>query len=228
MDLLFDLDGTLTDPERGITGCIQHAIRKLGREPAPREGLRRYIGPPLRRTFAELLATDDPARIDSAIAHYRERFAEIGMYENEVYPDVRKSLAALRQQGHRLWVATSKPEVYARRIVQHFALTSLFQGVYGSELTGERSEKTELISHIMRYEVFESGQVCMIGDRAQDIEGGRANGTRTVGVLWGFGSETELRSAGPDILVNSMPALVVYIGDMQDRIEPGGRDVSAG
>jgi phosphoglycolate phosphatase len=111
LDLFFDLDGTLTDPARGITLCLQHALLALGRQAPPLEHLRRYIGPPLRGTFVDLLATDEHAVIEAAIGHYRERFSAVGLYENEVYPDVPKGLAALREAGHRLWVVTSKPGV---------------------------------------------------------------------------------------------------------------------
>jgi len=144
MNLLFDLDGTLTDAASGITLCLQHALLRLGRQPPPVGYLRRFIGPPLRASFIQLLATDDSAVIESAVAHYQERFSAVGMYENGVYLDVPKGLAALREAGNLLWVVTSKPEVYARRIVEHFELSSLFQSVYGSTLSGEKSGKTDL------------------------------------------------------------------------------------
>lgn len=210
MDLFFDLDGTLTDPARGITLCFQHAFRALGRTPPEDEILVRYIGPPLRSIFVELLATDEAAVVDAAIAHFRERFSAAGMYENEVYPGVPEGLAALRDAGHRMWVVTSKPEVYARQIVQHFGLAAHFERVYGPELSGRHAEKAALIAHVLESERLDPGRACMIGDRALDITGGRANGTRTVGVAWGFGSEHELREAGPDALVRSMAALVEY------------------
>lgn len=212
MDLFFDLDGTLTDPARGITLCLQHALHALGRQAPPPERLRRYIGPPLRGTFAELLATDEGAAIDAAIAHYRERFSAVGMYENEVYPDVPTGLAALREAGHRLWVVTSKPGVYACRIVEHFELTSLFQGVHGSELSGKNADKVDLIAHVLDSERLDPARVRMIGDRAEDILGGRANGTGTIGVLWGYGSEEELTKAEPDGIVDSMGSLSAYVG----------------
>jgi phosphoglycolate phosphatase len=206
-DLFFDLDGTLTDPARGITRSLQHALVALGREAPPREELLRYIGPPLRGTFVDLLATDERAVIDAAIGHYRERFATVGLYENEVYPDVPDGLASLREAGHRLWVVTSKPAVYAHRIVEHFRLTSLFAGVHGAELSGERADKVALIAHVLEVERIDPAGAWMIGDRAEDVRGGRANGTGTVGVLWGYGSEEELAAAQPDVIVDSMAAL---------------------
>ena len=208
MDLLFDLDGTLTDPARGLTSCFQHAFRALGRTPPEAGSLVRYIGPPLRGTFVELLATDDTAIIDAAVAHFRERFSATGMYENEVYPDVPAGLAALCDAGHRMWVVTSKPEVYARQIVEHFGLAGFFERVYGSRIEGLHAEKAALITHVLERERLDPGRTWMIGDRALDIAGGRANGTGTVGVSWGYGSEDELREARPDVLVRSMAALV--------------------
>jgi phosphoglycolate phosphatase len=219
MDLLFDLDGTLTDPAKGITLCLQNALLALGRDAPPLEHLQRYIGPPLRGTFAELLATDERALIEAAIAHYRERFSAVGLYENEVYPEVPAGLAALRKAGHRLWVVTSKPGVFARRIIEHFALTLLFQGIYGSELSGENSEKSELIAHVLESEQLDPARTWMIGDRAQDIVGGRANGTGTIGVLWGYGSQEELTLSEPDFIVDSM-------ADLLARVEAAQRDGS--
>jgi phosphoglycolate phosphatase len=215
MDLFFDLDGTLTDPATGITRCLEHALHALGRQAPPLEHLQRYIGPPLRRTFAELLATPQHNVIEAAVAHYRERFSAVGLYENEVYPDVPAGLAALRDAGHRLWVVTSKPAIYARRIVEHFELAALFQDVYGSELSGKNTDKLELIAHVLASERLDSAQAWMIGDRAEDIVGGRGNRTGTIGVLWGYGSKEELTRAKPDIIVESMARLSAYVGGCQ-------------
>jgi phosphoglycolate phosphatase len=211
MDLFFDLDGTLTDPASGITRCLHHALLALGRQAPSPERLRRYIGPPLRGTFVELLATDDRAVIEAAIVHYRERFSAVGLYQNEVYPDVPEGLTALSEAGHRLWVVTSKPEVYACRILEHFDLTSRFQRIYGSELSGKNNDKIELIAHVLECERLDAARVWMIGDRAEDIVGGRANGTGTIGVSWGFGSEEELIKVEPDIVVDSMSKLSAFV-----------------
>ena len=208
VDLFFDLDGTLTDPESGITRCIAHALNGLGRPSPPTDFLRRYIGPPLRATFAELLGTEDERTIDAALGYYRDRFVAVGMYENEVYEDVPHGLATLRERGHRLWVATSKPAVYARPILAHFNLSFFFQEIYGSELSGERADKGALIAHILEHERLDPSEVWMIGDRAHDIVGGRANNTRTIGVLWGSGSEEELLRANPNCVADSIATLI--------------------
>jgi phosphoglycolate phosphatase len=179
MNVLFDLDGTLTDPVVGITTCIQHALRQFGREPPERSELTRYIGPPLRATFAELLATDEQSLVQQAMVWYRERFEAVGMFENEVYPDVPAGLEALVAGGHRLFVATSKPRVFAERIIHHFNLSAHFVAVYGSELDGRNSSKVDLIQCLLANEFLDPADTWMVGDRAPDIRGGRANGVRT-------------------------------------------------
>lgn len=208
MNLLFDLDGTLTDPFVGITRCIQHALSQLGRAAPPSAELSRFIGPPLRGTFAELLSTNDDAAISRAVASYRERFAAEGMLENDVYPGVGSGLEKLTADGHRLWVVTSKPGIYARKIVAHFGLASWFRETYGSELDGENSNKGDLVRVVLESEGLAPTETWMIGDRSHDIRAGRVNGTRTVGVLWGYGTPEELRVEEPDMLLGSMAELV--------------------
>jgi phosphoglycolate phosphatase len=164
--LLFDLDGTLTNPELGIVSCIEHAMQSLGRAVPPREELRQYIGPPLHISLATLLNTDDPALVQLALARYRERYTTVGLLENTLYPFVPDGLAALRRAQHRLFVATSKPTVYARRILAHFDLARYFDGIHGAELTGERSDKGELIAVIIETEGLDPRTTWMIGDRS--------------------------------------------------------------
>lgn len=207
MNILFDLDGTLTDPGIGITRCIQHALVSLGRT-APDMGLLRHcVGPPLRDSFADLLATEDEAMLTEAIRLYRERFAPVGMFENSVYPDVPSGLETLRKEGHRLWVVTSKPHVFAREIVRHFGLSGFFEQIYGSELSGENTDKGELIRHVLDQEGLPPERACMVGDRRHDIVGARKNRVDAIGVLWGYGSREELLAAGPTRIVASMAEL---------------------
>lgn len=196
MNLLFDLDGTLTDPFPGITRSLIYALTELGYAAPEADALRWCIGPPLRKTLARLLQTDDETRIHTAIAKYRERFTTVGLFENEVYPGIPEALATLGARGHRLFVATSKPQVYAQRIIEHFGLNAHFSHVYGSELDGTRGDKGELIAHIIRQENLKASEVLMIGDREHDVLGALCNGIQTVGVLWGYGTEEELRNAG--------------------------------
>lgn len=216
MNIFFDLDGTLTDPGPGITRCIQHALEGLGRPVPEPESLRRCVGPPLQNSFAELLGTRDDALVAEAIRLYRERFVTAGMFENSVYADVPEGLETLRRDGHRLWVVTSKPHVYARQIVEHFGLSAFFERIYGSELSGDNSDKGQLIRIALVQEELSPGQVRMVGDRRQDIEGARANGVEAIGVLWGYGSEDELIAAAADRVVASMAELC-------GCFEPGSR-----
>jgi phosphoglycolate phosphatase len=207
VNLLFDLDGTLTDPGVGITRCIQHALAGMGRRVPAMDDLLRFVGPPLRCTFEELLETHDDAQLDEAIRLYRSRFGAIGILENVLYPDVPSVLADLGAAGHRLWVVTSKPHLFARRIVDHFGLGSLFERTYGSELSGENADKTDLIRIVLEREGLAARDTWMIGDRAQDIVAARANGVASVAALWGYGTREELRSAGPDWLAGSIGEL---------------------
>jgi phosphoglycolate phosphatase len=196
MNLLFDLDGTLTDSRRGILACLRHALAALDHPcPADHE-LDRCLGPPLSESFGWLLATADEARIEIAIAKYRERYAAVGMFENEVYPGVRGMLAACRSAGARLFVATSKPVFYATQIVEHFGLAQHFEAIYGAEMSGERGDKTALIAHILERERLASSTTIMVGDRMHDMVGARANGVPPIGALWGYGSEAELELHG--------------------------------
>jgi phosphoglycolate phosphatase len=210
--LLIDLDGTLTDPELGITSCIEHAVQSLGHVAPPREELRQYIGPPLHRSLATVLDSDDPALIQLALTRYRERFATVGLFENSLYPFVPAGLAALRKAQHRLFVATSKPTVYASRIVDHFDLTRYFERVYGSELTGERTDKADLIAFILDKEGLDPRTTWMIGDRSHDIIGGARNGLRTIGVRWGFGSDAEFVEAKAHFVVDDMAQILGHVG----------------
>lgn len=198
--LFFDLDGTLADPTSGITRSLRYALERLGRSaPLPAE-LLQYIGPPLRRTFAHLLASDDPDLIEAAVRCYRERYSTIGLFEQEIYPGIPPVLQSLHNDGFALYVVTSKPKVYAERIIRHFGLGAHFVGVFGPDLDGRFDDKTELIAHMLTQGIGPPSRVAMIGDRASDILAGKANGTRTVAVTYGFGSAKELADAEPDQL----------------------------
>ena len=206
--LFFDLDGTLTDSRPGIVTSMRHALTAMGIEVPSDEALSRFIGPPTQDSFRELLKSNDRELNTRAIAVYRQRYASLGLYENSVYPGVLDGLCTLRETGMRLLVVTSKPEVYANRIIDHFELRPYFDHVYGSELTGERADKGELIAHVLKSEDLSKSQAWMIGDRIHDIIGAMKNGLRSAGVLWGYGSREELSHAGADALFQSMPELV--------------------
>jgi phosphoglycolate phosphatase len=194
--IYFDLDGTLTDPKIGITRSIRYALDALGLEAPPEDELTWCIGPPLRSSLTRLAGTGELA--DRALSLYRERFSEIGLYENSVYPDIARVLASLRGSGHRLFVATSKPWIYAERIIDHFSLTAHFERVFGSELDGVRADKSELLSYALGEASVDPAQAVMIGDRRHDIVGAKNNGMTAIGVLYGYGSRQELTDAGAD------------------------------
>ena len=196
MNILFDLDGTLTDPKEGIVASIEYALASLGHSLQANENLERFIGPPLRTAFSELLDTRDLTVIDTAVDRYRERYLELGMYENRVYDGIPRALEHLRQSGSRLFVATSKPQVFAERILEHFDLARRFDAVHGCGLDDTLSEKAELIAHILAAEQLHEVDTVIVGDRHHDASGGIASGIAPVGVLWGYGTHEELMQAG--------------------------------
>lgn len=209
---LFDLDGTLTDARPGIVACIRYAVEGMGRACPDDDALAAFIGPPLRGTFATLLETTDHARIEAAMALYRERFGVTGLFENRVYDGIPEMLAAVGARAPAAFVATSKPTVYAERIVRHFGLAPHFARVYGAELDASLDDKATLVAHLMKREGIARGAAVMIGDRAADVRAAHANGLRAIGVLWGYGSERELREAGADVLCAEPRVLVACLG----------------
>lgn len=195
MNVLLDLDGTLTDPREGIVRCIRHALTGLGDPCPPDNELLRFIGPPLQSSFGAMFGVGSP-KVARAIELYRERFATVGILENIVYPGIPAALRSLRQLGATLMVATSKPTTFAERIIDHFHLREDILVVFGSELDGTRSDKAELIAHILRTQSIAPATTCMVGDREHDIRGANANKVSAIGALWGYGSRQELLDAG--------------------------------
>jgi phosphoglycolate phosphatase len=192
--LLVDLDGTLTDPAKGIVGCFRLALEALGRAPPPAAELTRIIGPPLRRSFAELLeGTADP---EEALVIYRRYYSSGGLFDAVVYNGVRDALMDLNARGVRLFLCTAKPLVYAERILRHFGLDHYFAGVYGSELDGRLEDKEDLIGHILAERGLHPGECVMWGDRKHDVAAAKRRGIPTIGALWGYGGVQELSEAG--------------------------------
>jgi len=200
LTLFFDLDGTLADPSEGITRCLGHALERLGRPVPPRSELLQYIGPSLRQAFPRLLSSDDPELIEAAVRYYRQRYGTVGLFEQVIYPGIPQVLRSLHEDGFSLYVVTSKPTIFAERIIRHFELDAYFLKVFGPELDGRFDDKTELIAHIIEQGTCQPRHVVMIGDRASDIAAGRANGTHTLAVTYGFGTAEELADAQPDQL----------------------------
>lgn len=199
--IFFDLDGTLTDPKVGITRCIRHALGALGVTPPDADDLTWCIGPPLMESFKSMLGDDALAAV--ALQHFRARFSEIGLYENRLYDGVPEALQWLSGRGISLFVATSKPQVYAEQIVEHFGLAACFEGVFGPTLRGDRVRKTDLLQWALRETAVKAETAAMVGDRSHDMVGATDNGMRTVGVLYGYGSREELEAAGAQLLISN-------------------------
>jgi phosphoglycolate phosphatase len=192
--LFFDLDGTLIDSAVGITRCVAYALERLD-HPVPSETeLRRWIGPALRVSFKPLLGEDD--RVEQAVAYYRERFESRGWEEHEIYAGIGDTIEALHAAGHRLAVVTAKNEPHARKILGHLPFGQRFEDIIGATADGRLSHKPELVGEALSRLQLGPDGVWMIGDRHMDIEGARHHGLQSVGVLWGFGHEEELRAAG--------------------------------
>jgi phosphoglycolate phosphatase len=213
--VLFDLDGTLTDPQEGIANCIRYAMESLGREPPPAEDLRWCIGPPLRENLKQLLKTDDPSLLDEAVTLYRERFGEKGMYENALVPDAEEALSLIHGMNFRIFIASAKPVVYVRKILAHFGLESYFDGVYGSELNGDRTDKADLIRHVLEAESLDPAETLMVGDREHDVIGARQCGVRCAAVTYGYGTREELHAARPDYLFDSLLEVARFLETMR-------------
>lgn len=214
--LLFDLDGTLTDPMVGITSSVRYALEKYGIHVKYLKELTPFIGPPLMESFQKFYGfSAEEAR--KAVEDYREYFSPKGIYENEVYPGVADMLAELAEAGFTLVLATSKPHVYARRILKHFGLEEFFSFVAGSELDGERVKKEEVIQYALSRCKIAPKDAVMVGDREHDILGAKACGLESVGVLYGYGSREELQKAGADHLVSTVKELKGFLWEQKEK-----------
>lgn len=206
--LFFDLDGTLTDPFIGISRSICYALDKLDVPIPSDKELRSCIGPPLIESFRSFAGD---ARAEKALQLYRERFADIGWQENHVYTGIDETLRVLSDSRATMYVATSKPRVYAQRIVEHFGLTKYFDRVFGSELDGTRNDKTDLLRYALAHtDTYPT--TTMIGDRAYDITGARNNGLRAIGVAYGYGSREELMDAGAEAIAERPTDILPLLG----------------
>lgn len=205
--ILFDLDGTLTEPKEGITKSVAYALEYYGIHVEDLDTLCPFIGPPLKESFMKFYGFDD-AKAEEAVEKYREYFRPCGVYENELYPGVIALLEGLKEQGKVLVLATSKPTVFAKIILEHFELSQYFDCVVGSELDGTRVNKDEVITCALKEAGIEDKSIAvMIGDREHDILGAKANGLDCIGALYGHGSREELEKAGADVIVKTVEEL---------------------
>ena len=209
--ILFDLDGTLTDPGEGITKSVAYALQKYSIEVADRSVLYPFIGPPLVDSFQKYYGFS-PKQAEQAVVYYREYFRETGLFENEVYDGVEDLLSSLKSAGKRVILATSKPEVFARQILDHFGLTRYFDVIAGALLDGSRMHKADVIAYALDTAgITDKSSVVMVGDREQDVKGAEKTGLPCIGVLYGYGSREELTAAGATAIVESVEELQQFL-----------------
>lgn len=202
-NIIFDLDGTLTDPFDGITRSVEYALSKFGITVPDRRELAVFIGPPLIGSFNAFFGMSD-ADAELAVKYYRERFGAVGKFENVVYDGIPEVLRSLAAADRRLFIATSKPEIFAREITDHFGLTEYFEFVGGATMDAGRIEKADVISYVMsECAISNKAETVMVGDRKHDVIGAKKNGISSIGVLYGFGDRAELKAAGADIIVET-------------------------
>ena len=202
--ILFDLDGTLTDSGEGIINCAAPALEHFGIPIPQRDALRVFVGPPLHDTFRQFGVPED--QVDEAIRIYRSRYVPIGKFENTPYPGIRELLEKLRSQGHRLFVATSKPEEMAVEVLEHFDLARFFEHICGASLDRSRSTKDAVIAYLLEQSGAKEDMV-MVGDTKYDVLGAKAHGIPAIGVSWGYGSVEEMGKAGAAAIAATMDEL---------------------
>lgn len=206
--ILFDLDGTLTDSGEGILNCAEFALKHFGLPIPSREEMRVFVGPPLRDTFYQFGVPKD--RLDEAVAVYRSRYIPIGKYENHPYPGIEGLLADLKAQGHRLYIATSKPEQMSIDILTHFGLAHYFDLIAGATLDGSRDEKAQVIAYLLQ-QIGSLDDAVMVGDTAFDIIGAKTHGIPGIGVSWGYGKVADMEKAGAVAIAESVEGLFTLL-----------------
>ena len=197
--LLFDLDGTLTDSYEGIANSVLYALERMNRPPIGSDVLSLFIGPPLTDSFKNYCGMSDD-QAETALKLYRERYSTVGWAENRVYDGVPEALHKLKAMGKTMFVATSKPEHFARKIVERFELLQYFDGVFGATFDSSRTTKDSVVEYALDTAHADKAKTVMIGDRKHDVLGAKANGIKSIGVLYGFGDLAELKTAGADFI----------------------------
>jgi len=202
--ILFDLDGTLTDSGEGIINSVKYALDKMNIQPPDNTVLKNFIGPPLSVSFREF-CNFNSEQTEKAIAYYREYFPEKGIFENRVYDGIPSVLESLKSKNYTLIVATSKPEVYAKRILKHFDIAKYFDIIAGSTLTEERNSKSKVLEYAFsKAGINDKSKAVLIGDRKYDILGAHELGIKCIGVLYGYGTKDELIQYGADFLLDTV------------------------
>ena len=208
--LLFDLDGTLTDPEEGITNSVAYALKKWGIEVEDKKELYTFIGPPLSASFAKYYGFSEEDSL-KCVEYYREYFGDIGIFENKVYDGIHELLTELKASGKILVLATSKPEQYAKRILEHFDLAKYFDYVSGASMDESRNKKDAVIRYAIESFDIDVSRAVMIGDREHDILGAKANSLHSIGVLYGYGDRAEHEAAGADYIAETVDDIKKYV-----------------
>ena len=202
--ILFDLDGTLTDSGEGIINCAIYTLEFFGLPIPPREQMRVFVGPPLWDTFHKFGVPKD--RLEEAVAKYRERYVPIGKFENHPYPGIEKLLSDLKAQGHKLYVATSKPEQMSVEILTKFGMADYFEIIAGATLDRSRDEKYKVIAYLLE-QIGNAEDAIMVGDTSFDVEGAAVHNIPTIGVAWGYGKAEDMESAGAKAIAYTMDEL---------------------
>lgn len=202
--ILFDLDGTLTDSGEGIMNCAELALRHYGIPIPSREALRVFVGPPLHETFLKFGIPE--GEIANAVELFRSRYVPIGKFENEPYPGIQELLSNLKQQGHKLYVATSKPEITAVEVLEHFGMDHYFDAICGASMDKSRSTKDAVIAYLLEQNGTAQNMV-MVGDTKFDVLGAKAHGIPTIGVAWGYGAVSEMEYSGAIAIAHTMQEL---------------------
>ena len=210
LHILFDLDGTLTRSEQGIINSVIYALGEMGIIETDREKIKKFIGPPLRESFMKYYGFDKDGA-EKAVAHYRVNYRAKGIYEAPLYDGVKETLTALKAKGIRLYVATAKPEIFAKQILKHFEIDHLFTDVVGSCLDGTLVNKDEIIALVLeKNKISDKAKAIMVGDREYDITGAKAVGISSIGVLYGYGDHNELKNAGADHIIEKIEDILAY------------------
>ncbi len=209
--ILFDLDGTLTDPGLGITNSVMYALKKYNIEVEDRSSLYPFIGPPLAESFEKYYGFSKEES-EKAVDYYREYFSDTGLYENEVYPGIESLLMRLKEQNKTIILATSKPEFFAIKILKHFHLDQYFDFIAGATMDQTRVKKSDVISYALEQcNISNLSSAIMIGDREQDITGAQMSGLHSIGVLYGYGNLSELSDAGATYIAHSPSDILQYL-----------------
>jgi phosphoglycolate phosphatase len=206
----FDLDGTLVDPMLGVRLCLEKTCDAFGVDLPDESVIRSWIGFGMRDSLATLKGLEDPARLEAALAFYWERYREDGVFEHELYPGVFHLLHRLKRQGHRIYIVSAKPSLFARRIAYQFDLNLIFDDIFGSSLKGQWQTKTEVLGRLAEQGTVWPGGV-FVGDRGVDMTAARTHGLEAIGVNWGYGSREELASSGAEQIFDTVPELDAWL-----------------